>query len=182
MRHIPNILSVIRLLMIPLFVFCYFEYDEMPNTYFAAAVYAAAWITDALDGYLARRFNWITDIGKILDPLADKLMQITAAICFVIDNRIFLLLAIPLVIKEFAMLVGGIIVIKRNKKVTQALWYGKVATIVLFLCAFIRIIVRDSMVLDITLCSIMLVMLIFAFVMYYLKVYKAKPDKTESNQ
>ncbi|MBQ4316630.1 MAG: CDP-alcohol phosphatidyltransferase family protein [Clostridia bacterium] len=174
MKHIPNILSVIRLLMIPLFVFSYFEYSDSPECYIAAGIYALAWLTDALDGYLARRFNWITDVGKILDPLADKLMQITAAVCFTVDNIIFLVLLIPIVIKEIAMMVGGILVIKRKKTVTQARWYGKLATVILFLCAFLRIIVRGNAVLDIIICAVMVAMLIFSFLMYYLKVYKER--------
>ncbi len=176
MRHIPNVLSVIRLLMIPLFVFSYFEYNSPPECYIAAGIYALAWVTDALDGYLARRNNWITDAGKILDPLADKLMQITAAVCFTVDNVIFLVLLIPIVIKEIAMLIGGILVIKRKKTVTQARWYGKLATVILFLCAFLRIIVRNNIVLDIIICTVMVVMLIFSFLMYYLKVYKEKQN------
>ena len=172
MKHIPNILSVIRLMMIPLFVFSYFEYVEYPKCLIAAGIYALAWLTDALDGYLARKYNWITDAGKILDPLADKLMQITAAVCFTIDNIIFLALLIPIVIKEIAMLIGGVLVIKRKKAVTQAKWYGKLATIILFVCAFLRILVRGNAILDIIICAIMISMLIFSFLMYYLKVYK----------
>ena len=96
MKHIPNILSTIRLFAIPVFVYAYFNLSP----YVAAVIYVAAWLTDALDGYLARRFNWITDIGKLLDPLADKLMQITAAVCFTIDNLLFLVVLVPLLIKE----------------------------------------------------------------------------------
>lgn len=160
--------------MIPLFVYSYFEYDDYPKCFIAAGIYALAWLTDALDGYLARRFNWITDVGKILDPLADKLMQITAAVCFTVDNIIFLALLIPIVLKELAMLIGGILVIKRQKAVTQAKWYGKLATVILFVCAFLRIVVRGNAVLDIIICVVMISMLIFSFLMYYLKVYKAK--------
>ncbi len=174
MKQIPNILSTLRLLMIPLFVYSYFEYDEYPKCLIAAGIYALAWLTDALDGYLARKYNWITDVGKILDPLADKLMQIAAAVCFTVDNIIFLALLIPIVIKETAMLIGGILVIKRQKVVTQAKWYGKLATVILFLCAFLRIIIRGSTALDIIICAVMISMLIFSFLMYYLKVYRAE--------
>ncbi len=176
MRYIPNILSVIRLLMIPLFVYSYFEYNTPSDCYIAAAIYVLAWFTDALDGYLARRNNWITDAGKILDPLADKLMQITAALCFTIDNIMYLVLLIPIVLKELAILVGGILVIKRSKTVVQARWYGKVATVILFLCAFLRIIVRNNATLDIIICTVMVTMLIFSLLMYYLKVFKEKQD------
>ena len=141
-----------------------------------------AWFTDALDGYLARRNNWITDVGKILDPLADKLMQAAAAVCFAIDNKLFLAVAIPLVLKELSMLIGGVLVTRRQNTVVQARWYGKLATVILFLCAFLRIIIRNSMALDITICAIMLGMLIFSFLMYYFKVFKGKYNETIRNK
>ena len=182
MKHIPNILSVLRLLMIPVFVVLYFEYDTIPNSYIAAGVYVLAWLTDALDGYLARRNNWITDVGKILDPLADKLMQFAAVVCFAVDNLIFLAVVIPLFLKELVMLIGGLLVIKRKKIVVQAHWYGKVATVILFICALIRIVIRNNTALDITVCAIMLFMLLFALCMYYFKVFKGKYNETIRKQ
>ncbi len=160
--------------MIPLFVVSYFKF----NPYVATAIYVAAWLTDALDGYLARRNNWITDIGKLLDPLADKLMQLAAAVCFTIDNLLFLAVLIPLVLKETAIMVGGMLIIKRNKVVVQASWYGKLATIVIFVCAFLRLLIRDSLALDITVCVLILFMLIFSLLMYYFKVFRGKYNET----
>jgi cardiolipin synthase len=162
--------------MIPVFVYTYFEYTEMPLSLIAALVYIIAWVTDVLDGYLARRNNWITDVGKILDPIADKLMQIAAAICFALDNPIFWAVAIPLIIKEFSMLIGGIIVVKAKKAVVQALWYGKFATVVLFACAFTRIMVRGNAILDYVIAAVMIATLLFALTMYYLKVFRKRND------
>ncbi|MBQ9848694.1 MAG: CDP-alcohol phosphatidyltransferase family protein [Clostridia bacterium] len=173
-KQIPNILSVFRLFMIPVFVVYYFKYTVLPKTLISAGVFVLAWVTDALDGYLARRNNWITDVGKLLDPLADKLMQITAAVCFTIDNRIFLMFLIPLVLKELLMLIGAIIIMKNKKAAVQASWYGKVATILLFVCAFARIIVRGNAVFDTVIASVMLLTMLFALVMYYLKDFKGK--------
>ncbi len=182
MKHIPNILSFIRLLMIPVFVVCYFEYTEPSVTYKAALVYLIAWLTDLLDGYLARKNNWITDLGKVLDPVADKLMQFTAALCFAIDNVWFLIVAIPLFVKETIMLIGGILVKRRKKIVVQALWYGKLATVILFVCALMRIFIRNSITLDAIICCIMLSMLIFSLMMYYFKVFKGKYNETIRNK
>lgn len=178
MKHIPNILSTIRLLMIPLFVVAYFNY----SAYVAAVIYVVAWLTDALDGYLARRNNWITDIGKLLDPLADKLMQITAAVCFTVDNLLFLTVLIPLVIKEFIMLFGGMLVIKRQKVVVQAHWYGKLATVVIFVGAFVRLLVRNNLAVDITVCAVILSMLVFSLLMYYFKIFRGKYNETIRKQ
>ena len=173
-KQIPNLLSLLRLFMIPVFVVCYFKYVDFPNSMIAAGVYFLAWATDVLDGYLARRNNWITDIGKLLDPLADKLMQVTAAVCFAVDNSVFLIVVIPIVIKELGMLFGALAIMKKRKVVVQAHWYGKLATVLLFVCAFFRICIRNSMALDISICVIMLVTLIFSLAMYYFKDFKGK--------
>ncbi|MBR5286598.1 MAG: CDP-alcohol phosphatidyltransferase family protein [Clostridia bacterium] len=180
MKNIPNILSFIRLLMIPVFVYTYFAFDTYPASFIAAGVYLLAWITDALDGYLARRNNWITDLGKWLDPLADKAMQFTAAICFAVDNLIFLLVVIPMFLKEMLMLIGGMVIIKRKNVVVQALWYGKVATIILFACAFFRIIIRNNRILDITVAMLILTTMIFALVMYCIRTMKTLADTNDS--
>ncbi len=175
-RQIPNMLSVLRLFMIPVFVWSYFKYTMMPKVFISAGVYFLAWLTDALDGYLARRNGWITDLGKLLDPLADKLMQIAAAACFTVDNKLFYIVLIPLVIKECGMIFASMAILRKSKVVVQAHWYGKVATVILFGCAFIRIVVRNSPVLDWVICGMMLCLLVFSLTMYYLRDFRGKYD------
>lgn len=123
MHNIPNILSVLRLLMIGVFVWFF-----SAGQYMAALItYVTAVLTDILDGYLARRNNWITDAGKVLDPLADKLMLITALTCFWIKGWVpFLLLAV-VALKELAMIAGGIFLWKK-KVVVYSDKFGKLAT------------------------------------------------------
>ena len=87
-RQIPNILSVIRFLMIPCFVFMFFS-NVPHNRILALGIFLLAGITDVVDGYLARKNNWITDFGKMMDPIADKLMQATAFVCIATDNRLY---------------------------------------------------------------------------------------------
>jgi len=169
-RQIPNILSVFRLIMIPAFVVTYFKCQA----WISAVIYVGAWITDALDGYLARRNNWITNVGKILDPLADKCMQFAAAVCFSIENRIFLLVAIPMFVKEITMLIAAIFIAKTKKIVVASSWYGKAATVLLFLCAFTKILVRGNKIFDTAAAIFMLSCMIFSFVMYYFKDFKGK--------
>lgn len=173
-RQIPNILSVLRLFMVPVFIYCYFEYSSGTKSLIATGVYVLAWFTDALDGYLARHNNWITDVGKILDPLADKCMQLAAAVCFTIDNKIFLLVVIPLLVKEIGMLIAAIRIMKSQKIVVSSSWYGKVATVVLFLCAFTRTFVRGNAALDVFLAVFMLSMMVFSLLMYYFNDFKGK--------
>ncbi len=173
-KQIPNILSVLRLFMVPVFIYCYFTFSSGTKSLIATGVYVLAWFTDALDGYLARRNNWITDAGKILDPLADKFMQLAAAVCFTVDNKVFLFVVIPLLIKEFGMLFAAIRIMKTQKVVVSSSWYGKVTTVVLFLCAFSRTAIRGNAELDICLVIIMVSMMIFSLLMYYFKDFKGK--------
>lgn len=173
-KQIPNILSILRLFMIPAFVISYFECTTGYKVFISAGIYVVAWLTDAFDGYLARRNNWITDFGKFIDPLADKLMQLAAILCFTFDNLIFLVMLIPFLVKEFGMLFGSMFIMNRSKIVVQSRWYGKVATVVLFICAFIRVVVRGNAVLDVIIAVVMLAFMIFSLLMYYFNDFKGK--------
>ncbi len=169
-KQIPNMLSTLRLLMVPLFVVGYFKY----KAHVAAIIYVTAWLTDALDGYLARRNGWITDVGKILDPIADKIMQLAAAFCFAIENSIYFIVVILLFLKEFGMLYASVRIKKEHNIVVAANWFGKLSTVVLFLCAFLRLIIRNNGVLDMAVVSIMVVCMTFALSMYYFKEFRGK--------
>ena len=173
-RQIPNMLSVLRLCMIPAFVICYFKYTAGWRLFTSLCIYAIAWATDALDGYLARRNNWITDLGKFLDPLADKLMQLAAALCFTMENKVFLLVTIPLILKEACMLWASVRIKNTKNIVVGSNWYGKLATFLLFVCAFTRMIVRHNPILDIIIAVAMLACMIFSLLMYYFKDFKGK--------
>ena len=96
LKYIPNILSAVRLMLVGVFVYTYF----CTNKYIALAIFFLAGATDVIDGILARRFNWITNLGKILDPIADKSMQITVLICMSIDTLLPWWLPAFFVIKE----------------------------------------------------------------------------------
>ena len=108
MKHIPNILSGLRLGMVGLFIY-FFRRD---NILAALIVYAAAFFTDILDGYLARRNGWISDLGKILDPLADKLMLLCALVCFYFKGW---------------LLIGGLLILNKKNVVVVSDWWGKFA-------------------------------------------------------
>ena len=93
-----------------------------------------------------------------------------------------LLVLIPLLIKELAMLIGGMLVIKRQKVVAQAVWYGKLATVVIFVSAFVRLLVRDCLAVDIAVCAVILTMLVFSLLMYYFKIFRGKYNETIRKQ
>lgn len=125
MRHIPNILSFLRLVLVGLFVWLFLEGRYLP----ALSAFLFAFFTDVLDGELARRNGWISNLGKLLDPLADKIMTLAALICIYLGKRegVYLLLFAVMLVKELLMLVGGFLLAGRNI-VVAASWPGKLAT------------------------------------------------------
>ena len=123
MRHIPNILSGLRLLMVGVFAFFFSK-----ERYLSCLItYVAAFLTDLLDGFLARRNNWVSDLGKVLDPLADKLMVLTALVCFGIRGWLPVYMIAIVFAKELIMIIGGAILYKKSI-VVYADWFGKLAS------------------------------------------------------
>ncbi|MBQ8330928.1 MAG: CDP-alcohol phosphatidyltransferase family protein [Clostridia bacterium] len=129
LKNIPNLLSVIRICLVFVFVALFFT----AHVYAALFVFLLAGATDVLDGYLARKNNWITNLGKILDPLADKLMQCTVLVCLWIGGIIPLWFVIPFFVKEFCTLLIGLIVIKRRSVAVVSKWYGKLTVCLFYL-------------------------------------------------
>ena len=133
MKHIPNILSSLRIVMVGVFAWLFLSARIPVHYLWALGVFVLAFLTDVLDGFLARTFNWITPVGKLLDPLADKLMAITALVVILIGKAgqslfwIYLALVILVGVKEILMVVGGMIMLKQ-RKVAYSDWYGKTAT------------------------------------------------------
>ena len=95
----------------------------------ALCVFVFAFLTDVLDGHLARSYGWVTDVGKLLDPLADKLMTLAALVCIYYGKQkpLYLILFLLMALKELLMMIGGVFMVKR-KVVAQASWPGKIAT------------------------------------------------------
>lgn len=128
LKNIPNILSVIRIGLVFVFIALFFGLEK---PYAALFVFLLAGATDVVDGYLARRNNWVSNLGKILDPFADKLMQCTVLICLYIKHFIPLWFVLPFIFKELLTLTLGFIVIKRRSVAIVSRWYGK-CTVCLF--------------------------------------------------
>ena len=124
---VPNILVFIRVLLVPVFVALYIQNEF----YWAFGVMATAFLTDFLDGKIARKFNCITDLGKTIDPIADKIYQFAVALCLIVKYPLIISVAIVLFIKEISMGVMGLILLSKGGKVFGAKWYGKLSTAVL---------------------------------------------------
>lgn len=129
--NIPNLLSLIRLGLVPVFALTFFSPSPNAHTW-AALVYAVAFATDIADGYIARKFNMITKLGRILDPLADKLMTFTVIICVALDGAIPKWAVAVFFCKEALMGLGGALMYRKVKDVTPANWWGKTSTGVFF--------------------------------------------------
>lgn len=137
---LPNILCYIRLLLIPVFMVLYIKAETKNEYYFAGFVVLVASITDFLDGFIARTFNMITEFGKLLDPLADKLMQAALLLVLVIEIDYMYILAIIFLIKEMIMALAGYVFIKKGKKLNGAKWFGKISTTVFYITMLILIV------------------------------------------
>ena len=125
---IPNLLSLLRLLMIPLFISLYLNGHEE----WTAAVLLLSGMTDVVDGYIARHFSQVSDFGKAFDPFADKLTQASMLLCLTSRHPAMLLPFCLLAVKEVFAAVSGVIVIRRTSIVPGAEWHGKVTTMLLY--------------------------------------------------
>lgn len=125
---IPNILSVVRLGLIPVFLWLYCKKQEYA---FAAGIVVLSGITDILDGFIARRWNMVSDLGKILDPAADKLTQLALIVSLAVRYPVVRPLMALFVVKEFTMGVLGLLVVLKTRVVPSARWFGKACTAVL---------------------------------------------------
>ncbi len=126
---IPNIISMIRIALVPVFVILYFSNQFI----YATIVLALSGLSDILDGTIARHFNMISSYGKILDPLADKLTQGIAIICISIKHHIVIPLLILLCAKELTMLVASVRLLKKGFRPSESKWWGKLSTVAVFI-------------------------------------------------
>lgn len=129
---IPNLLSLFRLILIPLYVHIYLNADSDLEYLIAGAVMAASCITDLVDGKIARHFNMISNVGKILDPLADKFTQLALILCLSAKYPILYPVLALFLAKEFFQLFAVVINLRRGKALPGALMAGKVCTTVMF--------------------------------------------------
>lgn len=137
MKHVPNILTIVRFILIPFIV-----YFAMKEQYIITTIILIiSGITDILDGIIARKFNFITDFGKLMDPLADKATQVATLVVLVLQNIIpFWILAV-VIIKEFIM-VAGASFLYGKETVVFSKWYGKLSTVLFYIAIFSSLIIK----------------------------------------
>lgn len=140
---IPNLLSLFRLVLIPVYVIIYLNAKDVSHYYLSAGILAVSCITDLIDGKIARHFNMISTVGKILDPLADKATQFTLIVCLAMRYPVLLHLVVLFVIKESFQLIAGGFALKKGMMLEGALFAGKICTTVLFVSLILLVMLPE---------------------------------------
>ena len=127
--NLPNKLTVLRVVMLPFFVaFLMFDITGAADKWIALAIFCAASLTDMLDGKIARKYNLVTNFGKFMDPLADKLLVCTAMICLVSMDKLNVIVVLVIIAREF-IISGFRLVASDNGIVIAASYWGKFKTV-----------------------------------------------------
>ncbi len=130
---IPNFLSLFRIVLIPVYVYLYLAAEGTSDYIAAGVVLAISCLTDLIDGRIARKYNMISTVGIVLDPVADKATQVSVIICLSLHYPVLYSVLLLFLIKESFQLIAGIIAYRNGKMLTGALFVGKICTTVLFI-------------------------------------------------
>lgn len=162
---IPNAMSALRLVLIPLIIISYWN----GRNYLSVILVALSALTDIFDGVVARKLNMVSDLGKVLDPIADKLTHAALLVCVACSNRHVWFLFGLLAVKEITMFTVGLLVFRRNDYVHAAQWHGKLCTVVLESAMIVLMLFPQipANIVDIVL-GVCAALMVFSFVMYLL--------------
>lgn len=162
---IPNILSVCRILIIPVFIWAYCFRKEYLLAFLILCLSGA---TDLVDGFIARTFHMVSNLGKALDPIADKLIQGAVLLCLGIRFPQMFFLAGLLAAKEITTGLMSLSAIRKTKEVKSADWHGKITTCLLYFTMLLHILWSDiTQTASILLTALCIVMMVISFMMYF---------------
>ncbi|MCD7949551.1 MAG: CDP-alcohol phosphatidyltransferase family protein [Erysipelotrichaceae bacterium] len=171
---IPNILSYFRIALVPIFIYVYFHAESQQDHFLSAGILVLSSLSDLLDGLIARKFDMITDLGKLIDPIADKLTQLVVALALMSTYHLYTLLVFIILVKDGMLLfIGYYIYRKTGRHINQAQLPGKIATALFFVVsiALIAFYLPNTAIANImiTLTSIFMViaMLYYAIELYH---------------
>lgn len=172
---IPNLLSLFRIMLIPLFVYSYLTANSQEDYFVSSAIIVFSGLTDLLDGVIARKYNQITELGKVLDPAADKLTQAALAFCLIVTWEYMWIMVLIFLIKEISLIINNVLLLRKNKKIDGAQWYGKVSTFVFYGCTILLVAFPGMNTgLANTLMAVTAAFLLLSFVLYtrlFIKMY-----------
>ncbi|MEZ0535884.1 CDP-diacylglycerol--glycerol-3-phosphate 3-phosphatidyltransferase [Caldicellulosiruptoraceae bacterium PP1] len=181
MLNLPNILTVFRLFLIPLFVIIFFSNNEFKYIY-SIFIFLLSGFTDILDGYLARKYNQITNFGKLIDPLADKLLIIVVLWCLVLKNFIPEVILIIIILKEVLMIIGSLFLYKRVNIVVSANIYGKLATFMFYLSIILLLLKIEISRFLLYIAVSFALLAMFIYISKYLKEFKYMKAPSDMNK
>ena len=180
---VPNIISFLRIIFIIPFIIFFSKKEYI----IAFSFIVLSGISDCLDGFLARKLNQVSELGKMLDPVADKLTLVAVIICLGTIMPPIVPLVVALVVKDISMLLGGYYLIRKGITPPAAKWYGKLATIIFYVSVCTIVFCRaflhyENAVLVLILLSLTVVAMMFALVKYAIMFIKLLNDKEKSQK
>lgn len=138
LKHVPNALTIVRFILIPFIIIALIQ----QNFILAFALLTLSGITDILDGYIARKYNFITNFGKLMDPLADKCTQVSILATLAIKDIIPSWILCVVILKEFAM-ISGASFLYGKEYVVSSKWYGKLATVLFYIAIVLSLFIEE---------------------------------------
>ena len=169
-ENIPNILTIIRFILIP------FIYSSVLTKHFLLAliIFTISALTDVLDGYIARKYNYITDIGKLMDPLADKLTQISLLLSLTLLKILPWWIFAIIFVKELVLVISASVLYSKKDVVVYSKWYGKLATTLFYLAIVCSLLINQFKItitfkIDLYLYYLAILATFFALIMYAIK-------------
>ncbi len=173
---VPNLLSLFRLVLIPVYIIIYLNAEQTVDYVIAASILAVSCLTDMIDGQIARHFNMITTLGKLLDPVADKATQFALTVCLAIRHPVLWNLAALFILKEGFQFIAGFLTYRKGKMLTGALITGKICTTILFLSLILMVLLPDMDPVAVTvITAVDAVFMLISFIHYALTYYRKTP-------
>lgn len=169
---IPNIMSYFRIILIPVFSYMYLTAETGRDYILAAAVVLLSSLTDLFDGMIARKFNMVTKLGKILDPVADKISHAALALCLAIRYPLMWALLALMAVKEGYMAIMGIKYLKKGKMMNGAMWFGKICTASLFVGLMAMFLIYNMPLVWVNTIIIVLMIIMAITFFMYIQLYK----------
>ena len=178
---IPNMLSLFRLLLIPVYIILYLRAETKTDLFLAASILGVSCLTDLIDGKIARKFNMISHIGKILDPLADKLTQFALIICLMTKYKPLQFIVPLFIIKEsFQLIAGTISIMKYGRMLKGAQLTGKISTTVLFISLIVLVLMNQLSETTVNIITLIDYVVLFVAFTDYIWVYINRKSKFQS--
>lgn len=176
---IPNLLSLFRLVLIPVYLYIYLNATKPEDYWLAGGILAVSCLTDMVDGKIARMFNMISSVGKVLDPMADKATQLALIICLSVHHKAVRVMLALFLVKEFFQLFAMLASLKHGKALDGALMSGKVCTAVLFTSLIVMVLMPGmSEAVTNLITGVCCIFLMVAFIEYF-RAYYGKNKKIQ---